>query len=82
MTPKTALITGGTCGIGLEIAKIHAASGGDLVIVARNLTVLKEVKSKLESEINQIDANWIPKVDQTCNSKIESDQNCNTISKM
>ena len=50
MTPKTALITGGTCGIGLEIAKIHAASGGDLVIVARNLTVLKEVKSKLESE--------------------------------
>ena len=64
MTPKTALITGGTCGIGLEIAKIHAASGGDLVIVARNLTVLKEVKSKLESEF-KINIHSFTNVDRT-----------------
>jgi len=37
---KTALITGASSGIGLELAKIHASKGGNLVIVARNKTKL------------------------------------------
>jgi hypothetical protein len=47
---NTALITGASNGIGLELAKIHASKGGDLVLVARNKTKLDELKSELESQ--------------------------------
>jgi short-subunit dehydrogenase len=47
---KTALITGASNGIGLELAKIHASKGGDLVLVARNKAKLDELKSSLESQ--------------------------------
>ncbi len=30
---NTALITGASDGIGLELAKVHASKGGDLVLV-------------------------------------------------
>lgn len=46
----TALITGASNGIGLELAKVHASKGGDLVLVARNKTKLDELKSELESQ--------------------------------
>ncbi len=46
---NTALITGASNGIGLELAKVHASAGGDLVLVARNKTKLDELKSELES---------------------------------
>jgi short-subunit dehydrogenase len=45
----TALITGASNGIGLELAKIHASKGDDLVLVARNKQKLEELKSELES---------------------------------
>jgi uncharacterized protein len=45
----TALITGASNGIGLELAKIHASKGGDLVLVARNKSKLDELKAELES---------------------------------
>ena len=45
---KIALITGASNGIGMELAKIHAKSGGDLVLVARNLENLEKLKSELE----------------------------------
>jgi uncharacterized protein len=46
---KTALITGASNGIGLELAKIHAATGGNLVLVARNSERLNALKNELES---------------------------------
>ena len=44
---KTALITGSSCGIGYELAKIHAGNGGDLVLVARSKNKLDELKAEL-----------------------------------
>lgn len=47
---NTALITGASNGIGLELARIHASKGGDLVLVARNKTKLDQLKSELENK--------------------------------
>ncbi len=47
---KVALITGASSGIGKELAHIHAATGGDLVIVARSEDKLQELKKELESK--------------------------------
>ena len=46
----TALITGASNGIGLELAKVHASKGGDLVLVARNVAKLNELKAELEKQ--------------------------------
>jgi short-subunit dehydrogenase len=46
----TALITGASNGIGLELAKIHASKGDNLVLVARNITKLNQIKTELESQ--------------------------------
>lgn len=47
---KIALITGASSGIGKELASIHAEKGGDLVIVARRLEKLNELKNDLEQK--------------------------------
>ncbi|QTE22293.1 SDR family NAD(P)-dependent oxidoreductase [Polaribacter cellanae] len=47
---KTALITGASSGIGKEFAKIHAKTGGNLVIVARSKDKLLSLKEDLEKE--------------------------------
>lgn len=62
MTEKnmTALITGASSGIGQELAKIHAARGGDLVIVARNEGKLNALKAELEQE-HSVRVTVIPK---------------------
>jgi uncharacterized protein len=46
----TALITGASNGIGLELAKVHASHGDNLVLVARNKSKLDELKATLESQ--------------------------------
>ena len=46
----TALITGSSNGIGLELAKVHASKGGNLVLVARNKAKLDELKVELERQ--------------------------------
>lgn len=47
---KYTLITGGTEGIGLELAKLFAKDKYNLVIVARNTDKLLQVKKLIESE--------------------------------
>jgi uncharacterized protein len=47
---KTALVTGASNGIGLELARIHASKGGNLVLVARNKSKLDELKIELENQ--------------------------------
>lgn len=49
MKNQTALITGASSGIGMELAKIHASEGGHLVLVARGEDVLNTLKTELES---------------------------------
>ncbi|WP_233143569.1 SDR family NAD(P)-dependent oxidoreductase [Neiella marina] len=49
-TNNTALITGASGGIGLELARIHAQKGGDLVLVARSKDRLKALKTELEKQ--------------------------------
>ena len=47
---NTALVTGASSGIGVELAKYHASKGGDVVLVARSEDKLNELKVELESD--------------------------------
>ena len=47
---KTALITGASSGIGKELAFIHAKNGGDLILIARSINKLNEIKNTLETQ--------------------------------
>ncbi|MFA5403496.1 MAG: SDR family oxidoreductase [Ignavibacteria bacterium] len=46
-TTLTTLITGASSGIGLELAKIFASKGTNLIIVSRNVIELSKLKSEL-----------------------------------
>lgn len=49
MIPNTALITGASSGIGLELARLHAAKRGDVVLVARSRGKLESIKQELQT---------------------------------
>lgn len=44
---NVALITGASSGIGKELARIHAVTGGDRILIARNESKLTELKNEL-----------------------------------
>lgn len=50
MTQKTALITGASAGLGMEFARQLAATGKDLILVARRIEPMQELARALESE--------------------------------
>ena len=50
MAKKTALITGGSIGIGFELGRQFAAHGHDLVLVARNADQLEAAAGKIEGK--------------------------------
>ena len=49
-----ALITGASSGIGRDIAKELSKNGYDLILVARNIEKLNEVKSQLKTNIEVV----------------------------
>ena len=51
---QTALITGASNGIGLELARIHAKRGGNLVLVARSQDKLKQLADELRAQYDGI----------------------------
>lgn len=50
MKSSYALITGASCGIGLELARIFAKNGYNLILVARQKNKLIEIKKELEEK--------------------------------
>jgi short-subunit dehydrogenase len=60
LAPKTALITGASSGIGLELARLFAADGYRLVLVARNRGALRALGDELRTSHN-IDVRISPK---------------------
>lgn len=59
MKSKTALITGASKGLGKEFAKIHAANGDNLVLVARSQDELLLLKKELEAQYTTISVDVI-----------------------
>ena len=68
MNNKTALITGASKGLGKEFARIHAANGGNLVLVARSEDQLLSLKKELETDYETIKVELIVKDLTTTNS--------------
>ena len=58
MNNKYALITGGTAGIGLDIAKELAKRGHNILLTARREERLKEISASIKEEFN-VDCNYI-----------------------
>lgn len=47
---NTALVTGASSGIGAELARYHAALGGDVIITARRADTLEALKAEIEAK--------------------------------
>jgi len=60
MSKETALITGASSGLGMELAKLFAADGSDLVLVARREERLIELAQELKSE-HGVEVHVLPK---------------------
>lgn len=51
---RTALITGASAGIGQEFAKVFAANGFDVILVARREEKLQEIASEIKAQFGQL----------------------------
>lgn len=60
MASETALITGASSGIGLELARLFAADGADLVIVARRRERLETLRGELQ-KAHHVKVHVLPK---------------------
>ena len=60
MAKETVLITGASSGLGMELAKLFAADGSDLVLVARREERLNELAEQLKSE-HGVEVHILPK---------------------
>ncbi len=49
MSNKTAVITGASSGIGMELARLFAADGYDLIVTARRLALLQQLADELSA---------------------------------
>ncbi len=47
---NTALVTGTSSGIGRELARYHAAKGGDVIITARRSEALETLRPELDAD--------------------------------
>ncbi|MDD2217166.1 MAG: SDR family NAD(P)-dependent oxidoreductase [Eubacteriales bacterium] len=61
---KYTVITGASSGIGYETAKAFAARGNNLILAARSMDKLKEIKAEIISEFSELDV-VVRKVDLT-----------------
>ena len=60
MAKETVLITGASSGLGMELAKLFAADGSDLVLVARREDRLNELADKLRAD-HGVNVHVLPK---------------------
>lgn len=58
---KTALITGASSGIGFELVKLFAKDNFNLILVARNIDKLTEIKKNIKSKYPQLKIHLIKK---------------------
>jgi len=76
---KKVLITGASSGIGLELSKVFASQGYNLVLVARRAYILLELakelqeKYKINVQVEEIDLLEIEKIDYLANKYMDID---------
>ena len=56
LTDRTAIVTGGSRGLGLEIARAYAEAGASVVITARDVATLREAAEALRSTGSNVEA--------------------------
>ena len=59
---QTVVVVGGTCGVGLEIARRARADGADVIITARDPDALHEIGLQLRASIAAVDATDIDRL--------------------